>query len=63
MFAVTVVVAFLVINCDAISESEFAKNVGQCGYSANEYFETRSVVPIDEFPWNAQLFFQLGKLL
>lgn len=60
---VLIVVIFLVVNCDSLSESEFAEIVGACGQSPYEpiYEQSQTDARLMEFPWAAQLFFTFGK--
>lgn len=65
MFAAAAVVltVMLATHCHSLSASEFEKSVGTCGVSPNEHFDSRADARANEFPWNVQLFYTLGKLM
>lgn len=58
---VTVMVAALITNSYSLTLREFTEIVGVCGLSPNKNFYSRADANVNEFPWNAQLFFTFGK--
>lgn len=53
--------AMLIVQCAKLSQTELERIIGTCGTSPNQPFDGRADAAVQEFPWNAQLFFAFGE--